>query len=71
MLKKGDIIEFTVNGGYFAGMLIRATVVEIMTVYDPLTFKPVERIIVSFYYNGKRQELALPEDCKYEIVTDE
>ena len=71
MLKVGDIIEFTPKRGCLAGILIRATVVNVMKVYDPFTFQPVDKVIISFVINDHREEMALSDDIEYEIVGSE
>lgn len=68
MLKKDDLIKWTPERGLLEGVELLCKVVETMRVFDIFTFQPVDRVIIEFELNGKKEQMALPLDAKYEII---
>lgn len=69
MLNVGDVIEWTPDKGSLKGMTLTCVVVEVLRVFDPTTFEPVFRVIIEFEINGHREQLALPLDADYNVVS--
>lgn len=69
MLNVGDVIEWTPDKGSLKGMTLTCIVVDVLRVFDTTTFEPVSRVIIEFEINGHKEQLALPLDAEYKIIS--
>lgn len=67
-LKVGDKIRIYPKEGIYEGMKLNCTVKQILPLYNPITFEPVEDIEVCVDIDGHEEYFILSDNIKYEKI---
>ena len=67
-LKVGDKIRIYPKEGVYKDMELNCTVKQILPLYSPITFEPVEKIEVCLDIDGHEVYRVLSDDIKYEKI---
>lgn len=70
-LNEGDIIEWIPENGSLCGRKLTCQVVKIFNVFHPVNLQPLIRVIIEFEVDGKKEQMALPLDAEYKIISQE